>query len=418
MRTERVSFAYLISAFLIIVGLLTTYWAAFAMSGVVAAILMISSILGPDGAEPVGVREVESRSINEDGSVSVTLRVKNSGKGCLMEVREAVPDGVEVDGDIFTIRRIGKGEEITLEYTLHFPLKGTYRIGEVHIRAFDPFLFWIREFVIPIEDSIEVHVGTEDLRKIKLEPTRTKKWLGNINSRKIGIGTEFYSIREYMPGDSMRRINWKASARKGDLLVNEYEGENSGDAIIVLDAGERSLTGNQKSNTFKSGVRATLSIAAAMLRQRNRVGLVVLGDYLTWLYPEFGKRQLYRMMEAVSGIKKGGKWDFDELYWIITRLFPSNSFIVLISALQNPKIPDTIMKIRARGYDILIITPSPLAIEKRLGRLDREGELGLRVLSLERENIMDMLSEKVTVLDWDPAEPLGELLRGIRRNRR
>ena len=288
----------------------------------------------------------------------------------------------------------------------------------MEVRAFDPFLFWLRAFVIDIKDRVEVSVGTEDLRRIKIEPTRTKKWLGNINSRKIGIGTEFYSIREYMPGDGMRRINWKASARKGDLLVNEYEGENSGDAIIVLDASEQSLTGNESNNTFKAGVRATLSIAAAMLRQRNRVGLVLLADYLTWIYPEFGKRQLYRMMEALSMINRGGKWDFDELYWIITRLFPSNSFIVLISTLQRPEIPETIMRIRARGYDVMIISPSPMALEKGLARLDHSGELALRILSMERENIMEMLREKVTVIEWDPSRPLGELLRGIRRRRR
>ena len=117
-------------------------------------------------------------------------------------------------------------------------------------------------------------------------------------------------------------------------------------------------------------------------------------------------------------IKKGGKWDFDELYWIITRLFPSNSFVVLISTLQSPQIPETIMKIRARGYDVLIISPSPMALEKGLARLDREGKISLRILSIERENVMEMLREKVTVIEWDPTHPLGELLRGIRRRRR
>ncbi len=418
MRTERISFAYVISALFIIAGLLTAIWVPFALAGITASIFLISSMMSPEGVEIKGKRRLERRSVNEDGTVKVTLMVRNSGKGALIDIKENLPKGVEVEGETSCLRYIRRGETVELEYTLAFPLKGIYKIGPVEIRAFDPFLFWIRTFIIDIRDGVEVNVGTEDLRRIKLEPTRTKKWMGNINSRKIGIGTEFYSIREYMPGDSMRRINWKGSARKGELLVNEYEGENSGDAIIVLDANEESLTGTDRSNTFKAGVRASVSISAAMLRQRNRVGLVVLGDYLTWIYPEFGKRQLYKMMEALSMIKKGGKWDFEELYWIITRLFPSNSFVVLISTLQSPQIPETIMKIRARGYDVLIISPSPMALEKGLARLDREGKISLRILSMERENVMEMLREKVTVLEWDPTHPLGELLRGIRRRRR
>ncbi len=418
MRTERASFAYVISALFIIAGLLTTLWVPFALAGITASIFVISSMMSPEGVELKGRREVESHSVNEDSSVNVRLLVRNTGKGSMVYVKESIPEGVEIEGETSALRYLGRGQTLELEYTMYFPLKGVYRLGTVEVRAFDPFIFWLRSFIIELRDSIEVSVGTEDLRKIKIEPTKTKKWLGNINSRKIGIGTEFYSIREYMPGDSMRRINWKASARKGELLVNEYEGENSGDAIIVLDANEESLTGTERSNTFKAGVRAALSISASMLRQRNRVGLVVLGDYLTWLYPEFGKRQLYRMMEALSMIKKGGKWEFDELFWIVTRLFPSNSFIVLISTLQSPQIPETVMKIRSRGYDVMIISPSPVAIEKRLARLDREGELALSILSIERNNVMDMLREKVTVLEWDPAQPLAELLKGVRRRRR
>ena len=418
MRTERVSFAHLISAFFLIAGLFSKDWVAFSLAGISATMFLVSSMMGPGGVELEGRRTVDRHSVNEDASVKVILEIKNTGKGGIVELREEIPKGVAVDGETSRLAYIGTGGKLKIEYTLRFPLKGIYRLGSVKIRAFDPFLFWLRAFSVELDDRIEVHVGTEDLRKIRVEPTRTKKWLGNINSRKIGIGTEFYSIRDYAPGDDRRRINWKASARRDSLLVNEYEGENSGDAIIVLDANEHSLTGNEERNTFKSGVRATVSIASAMLRQRNRVGLVVMADYLSWLYPEFGKRQVYRMMEALSRINKGGKWDFDELYWIITRLFPPNSFVILISTLQSPEIPETIMKIRGRGFDVLIVSPSPFAVEKGIERTDGEGDLALRVLAVERENVMDMLSEKVMVLDWDPAQPLGELLKGIRRRRR
>ena len=417
MRTERASFAYLIFAFLIIIGLLSASWVPFVLGAISAAMLVMSSTMAPEGVQMSARRKLSRNKAYEDSEIKVVLEIRNSGSSSMVEIFENTPPEADVEGETHEIRHIKRGETVRLEYSLRFPLKGKYSIGAVKLRCFDPMMFWVREFTIDLKDDIEIYVGVEDLKKVRLEPTKTKKWLGNINSRKRGIGTEFYSIRDYVPGDSVKAMNWKASARRDRLLINEYEGENSGDAIIVLDAKEESLSGDERHNTFKAGVRASLSIASRMLRQRNRVGLVLLGDYLTWIYPEFGRRQLYKMMEALSTLKKGGKWDFDTLYWIITRFFPPNSFIIVVSTLQSGGIPETIMKIKARGYDVLIISPSPVAVEKELLEDTEKNRLAMKILQMKRENVMDALRERTTVIDWDPSTPLGEKLKGMRRMR-
>ena len=419
MRTERAAFTYtlfvIFVAFALIFGALQMLF----LAGITAAILLISSTMAPSGdIEVYGMRKLSDDKAYEDGEIKVLLRIKNRGRGTLFHVIEGIPEGARTDGKTEDMRYIKKGGEIELRYTIRFPLKGKYRIGPVRVRCFDPMMFWVREYRINIVDTVDIYVGTEDLRKVKIEPTKTRNWLGSIMSRRIGIGTEFYSIREYVSGDEMKRINWKASARSTRLLVNEYEGENSGDAVIVLDAKEEYLSGTESNNTFKAGVRATLSIAAHLLRNRNRVGLVLLGDYLMWIYPEFGRRQLYRFMQAVSSLKKGGKWEFDTLYWIMTRFFPANAYIIVISTLQSPEIPETIMELRARGYDGVIISPSPIAIERSLAPPDKEHELAFRMLEIRRENIMDSLRDKIRVIDWDTSTPLAEALKSVRRGRR
>ncbi len=419
MRTERAAFTYtlfvIFVAFALIFGALQMLF----LAGIAAAILLISSTMAPsDDIEVYGKRELSDDKAYEDGEIKVLLKIMNKGRGTLFHVIEGIPEGARTEGKTEDMRYIRKGGEIELRYTIRFPLKGKYHIGPVRVRCFDPMMFWVREYRINIVDTVDIYVGTEDLRKVKIEPTKTRNWLGSIMSRRIGIGTEFYSIREYVSGDEMKRINWKASARSTRLLVNEYEGENSGDAVIVLDAKEEYLSGTESNNTFKAGVRATLSIAAHLLRNRNRVGLVLLGDYLMWIYPEFGRRQLYRLMQAVSSLKKGGKWEFDTLYWIMTRFFPANAYIIVISTLQSPEIPETIMQLRARGYDGVIISPSPIAIERSLAPPDKEHELAFRMLEIRRENIMDSLRDKIKVIDWDTSTPLAEALKSVRRGRR
>jgi uncharacterized protein (DUF58 family) len=381
MRTERAAFTYTLFAMFIAFALVFGSMSMLFLAGITASILLVSSTMAPSGdIEIYGIRRLSDDKAYEDGKIKVVLRVRNRGRGTLFHVIEGIPDGARVEGKTEDMRYLKKGAELSLKYTISFPLKGKYRIGPVRIRCFDPMMFWVREYRIDLMDEIDVYVGTEDLRKAKIEPTKTRNWLGNIMSRRIGIGTEFYSIREYVSGDDMRQINWKASARSPRLLVNEHEGENSGDAVIVLDAKEEYLSGTESNNTFKAGVRTTLSIAAHLLRNRNRVGLVLLGDYLMWIYPEFGRRQLYKFMEAVSSLKKGGKWEFDTLYWIMTRFFPKNAYIIVISTLQSPEIPETIIQLRARGYDGIIISPSPIAIERSLAPPDKEHELAFRIL--------------------------------------
>ncbi len=415
MRTERASLSYLIFAVFVSFGMLSGAWVLFILACITASLLVVSSTMAPTRAELRGRRVLSDDKTYEDGRVDVKLMIKNTGNGTFFQIIDGVPEGGDVEGEAHKIVYVRSGGTVVLNYSLRFPLKGKYRFGPVRIRCFDPMIFWVREYKIDLRDSIDVFIGAEDLKKVRLEPTKTRNWLGTIRSKRIGIGTEFYSIREYVSGDDVRKINWKGSARTGKILVNEYEGENSGDAIIVLDAKEEYLAGTESRNTFKAGVRATLSISSHMLRQRNRVGLILLGDYLTWLYPEFGRRQLYKIMEALSSIKKGGKWEFDTLYWIITRFFPANSYIIVISTLQGKEIPGTIMELRARGYDVLILSPSPIAIEKAVSEDDAEHRLAFRILEIERENVMDALREKALVIDWDINTSLAEGLKMVRR---
>ena len=98
-------------------------------------------------------------------------------------------------------------------------------------------------------------------------------------------------MRQYVPGDELRKINWKASARRDEMITNEFESECSGDVTIMLDARKESNVGTLENNTVEHGIRAASTIAAHILKEKNRVGLIVLRDIIDEVYPAFGKRQ-------------------------------------------------------------------------------------------------------------------------------
>ena len=251
----------------------------------------------------------------------------------------------------------------------------------------------------------------EALHRAGLGPRRTRPWFGHVTSRHIGAGSEFWGVREYVSGDDVRRINWKASARLGRLFSNEYQGERSGDVIIVLDARRESAIGTPTVNAVEIGVRAALGVAEHVLASKNRVGLIVQRDVLDWVPPAFGRKQLYRILDHLIHVRAGGEWPLSFVTWVLTRYFPRDALVVLISPLTDRMSLDAVMTLAAHGYDVSILSPSPLEIERRLVAPTVEAETSYRILLMERENLVAQLRRVAQVVDWDPATPLALPLR-------
>src|SRR5438552_8941204 len=128
----------------------------------------------------------------------------------------------------------------------------------------------------------------ERIRGAQLRPRHVGPWPGVIPSRVLGLGTEFYSMRGYIPGDDPKRINWKASARYNELIVNETEAERVTDVMIVLDT-DVTFFGPTESELFERGIQAAASMTRLLLRQGNRVGLVLQGGDRGSIMAGFGK---------------------------------------------------------------------------------------------------------------------------------
>ncbi|HEY7587826.1 MAG TPA: DUF58 domain-containing protein, partial [Thermoplasmata archaeon] len=245
-------------------------------------------------------------------------------------------------------------------------------------------------------------------------PRRTRPWFGHVASRRIGVGSDFWGVREYIPGDEVRRINWKASARLDRLCTNEYEGERSGDVVIILDARRESAVGTRNVNAVEYGVRAALGVAEHVLAAKNRVGLIVQRNVLDWVPPAFGRKQLYRILDHLVHVRAGGEWPFSYVAWVLSRYFPRDALIVLVSPLTDPTVLSAVMNLAALGYDVTILSPSPLEIEKPLIPPGAARDAAYRLLRVERENLVAQLRRVAQVVDWDPTTPLALPLRRLK----
>lgn len=413
MRTPLAGALFAVAMAALLGGLALRSWPLVLLSLPPLVFLALGSLDAPPRPRLVAMRALNRDRLSVGSEAEVRLRLTNEGPALgLLEVVDPLPPELVVTrGTNHTILSLARDETVELVYEVRPTLKGDYAIGPLRARSLDPLGLGAEDAVVAETSSLSVAPAMESLARAKLGPRRTRPWFGHVPSRHIGVGSEFWGVREYVPGDDVRRINWKASARFDALFSNEYQGERSGDVVIILDARRESAIGTPTVNAVEIGVRAALGVAEHVLASKNRVGLIVQRDVLDWVPPAFGRKQLYRILDHLIHVRAGGEWPLSFVTWVLTRYFPRDALVVLISPLTDRMSLDAVMTLAAHGYDVSILSPSPLEIERRLVAPTVEAETAYRILLMERENLVAQLRRVAQVVDWDPATPLALPLR-------
>jgi uncharacterized protein (DUF58 family) len=416
MRTTFASALVAVALAPLLAGLAVRSWPLVLLAIPPLVFLALGSLDPPARPSLTVTRAVSRDRLAVGTDAQVTVHVKNEGASLtLLECLDLIPPELSVVyGSNHTILNLDLGESVDLTYTIRPTLKGEFRLGPFRARSLDPLGLGVEDLVVPSTASVVVAPGIEPLGRAALGPRRTRPWFGHVPSRHIGAGSEFWGVREYVSGDDMRRINWKASARFDTLFSNEYQGERSGDVVILLDARAESAIGTPTANAVEIGVRAALGVAEHVLESKNRVGLIVQRDVLDWVPPAFGRKQLYRILDHLIHVRAGGEWPFSFVAWVLTRYFPRDALVVLITPLTDRTALDSVMNLAARGYDITVLSPSPLEIERGLFGSNAQRETAYRILRMERENLISQLRRVAQVVDWDPQTPLALPLRRMR----
>jgi uncharacterized protein (DUF58 family) len=230
------------------------------------------------------------------------------------------------------------------------------------------------------------------LKYITIRTRRTRVYSGTIPARVGGSGVEFFGLREYQPGDPPRWINWRASARQDETMyANEFQQERVADVALVLDGRVKTNRFRDGRSLFEHSVLAAASLADAFLSQGNRVGLLHYGRYLDWTFPGYGKVQRERILQALAHAQTGGSPVFSGLEHIPVRFFPAHSQVVLVSPLHADDL-ETLIQLRARGYQIMIISPDPVAFELAYLPQVLSVKLAARVVRMERNLLLKKYS--------------------------
>ncbi|MCS7105544.1 MAG: DUF58 domain-containing protein [Thermofilaceae archaeon] len=349
------------------------------------------------------VRAVERSKVMPGEVVRVELIVSSS-ESCPLEVRDTAGGEVVEGSNIILLNLTG---ERKLDYKVRLPRRGLYNFGPTLVVYSDPMNLW--ENVVELGGRSEVVVLPELLsaRGLKLGARYTGVWPGEVPSRRSGKGYEFYGVREYVPGDELKRINWRVSARLSKLMSNEQVEEKVTDVLIVVDAGVLGVLNSWEVwDLVDAEASLAASLAYSLLRTGNRVGLVVRARDSMWLRPGFGKRQLDRILYLLAGLEPGEPAPLDYALSMLTPyLLKPNAEFIAITPLLDSNVVNSILDLSPR-YSILVISPNPL--HGKTGA-------GYRALEVERNSLIVKLSNICRVIDWVPGTLL---LRATRRGGR
>ena len=377
----------------------------------------------PDEVKLEVRRELGAERVPPGTPVEVKVTVFNAG-GRLEELAldDGVPPGLEIiEGSNHHLIALGKRRTFEFTYQVR-GARGGYAFGALHAEAGDILGLLRTTADVTAPNRLLVLPTITRIKAVPIRPRRTRVYAGTIPARVGGAGVEFFGVRPYEVGDPARRINWRAVARHPEAVYsNEFQQERVADVAVVLDGRERANLRASGQSLFEHSVVAAGSLASALLQQGNRVGLLVYSQYLQWTFPGYGKIQRERILHALAMAAPGASQIFEGLQYLPTRLFPLESQIVLVSPLLEDDL-STLVQLRARGYQVLVICPDPVAFE--VSNLPRTGSryskadvlLAGRIVRLERAVSLGRLRRAaVQVIEWDVSQPFDQVMRSAFR---
>lgn len=379
-----------------------------------ALVLAVGTSVARDPAVSVEVVLGEERAV-EGSEVPAVATVRAAEAVDRLELALILPPGVDLVDQDGALRAFGipAGGERELSFALSCSRWGVFELAETEVRARDPFRLVVWSRRLPAGQRLKTYPAELSLRRI-IPAVETQVFTGSEVARAKGEGIEYADLRDFVSGDRVRSINWRASARRQQLVVNERHPERNTDVVLFVDSFV-DVRGEER-GVLEEAIRAAATLATRYLERRDRVGLVSLGGVLRWLQPGMGATQRYRLIETMleTGVRPTYTWG--DVNLIPARILPANALVLSLTPLLDRRFVDALADLRARGFDVAVVEVDPVPLVEP-GTSGVE-PLAFRLWILEREVLRLRLEQLgIGVARWSGGE-LETALEGVRAFRR
>ena len=376
------------------------------------------------------VRVEPPEELEESERASLRLHVLNRSSPLRASFYAEVPEGVEGLGikpvEVF----LNGGEEALVELQVEPNLRGSYRVT-LGAELFDPSGLYIERLSLG-SYSLKVYPSVDSIREAAREEKNVR--LAQAYRRGLVVGLEtmdFHGLREYYPGDDLRRIDWKASARLGELIVRELLREQESPVYIVLDA-TRGMRRRLRRSRIDYASTLVMYLATLLVTKNHRTGLIVYSEGGVRIIPPSADReQVNRIRRAMEfeperGLPAMGA-EIGELgeraRRFLSKVFPRKrrgitealleikepSHIFLITDLmgETTKLYRAVAMLKKK-HRMVVLSPNPILFSDV--ELDEETLKTLYKRYIERERLLRRFNALVPTLDLGPGDYAREIV--------
>jgi uncharacterized protein (DUF58 family) len=307
-----------------------------------------------------GQREVSDRLSNGDPN-PVKIKLKNNypfKTEC--EVIDEVPVQFQIR-DFSMILKLAQGEEKQLEYTLTPKQRGEYHFGFIRVSVYGPLGLVIRRYSLAAPETCKVYPGFLQMRKFELLAASERLTEAGIKTvRRLGHQLEFDQIRDYVTGDDMRTVNWKATALRAKLMVNQYRDEKAQPVYSLIDMGRNMKMPFGGMHLLDYAINASLVISNIAMLKQDKAGILTFNTGISGFLPADRKNMyVLRIMEMLYKQETNfQESDFEKLYAFVSKRIRQRSLLILYTNFESrvsmERIKPVLLRI-SRSHPLLVV---------------------------------------------------------------
>lgn len=285
---------------------------------------------------PTASRTVSERLSNgEDNLVQIEIINKMSFTIHLQLIDE-LPMQMQ-ERNMHMARTLQPKENTQIKYTIRPTQRGIYKFGNIILYFQSQLGLVQRRQVIAAEESVSVFPAFSQLGRYALIAQATTSEQGSKRMRKIGQSMEFEQIKDYVSGDDIRTINWKATARKGTLMVNNYTDEKSQQVYCVIDKGRLMKMPFYGLSLLDYAINATLALSNICLQKQDKIGLISFSDKMGSIIA--ADRKPVQREKIVQVLHKEAtnfmESDYEMLYMQVRNKLKQRSLLILFTNFES-----------------------------------------------------------------------------------
>lgn len=240
--------------------------------------------------------------------------------------------------DKFWERSLGPREQDNIHYQMRPTKRGLYNFGNLNVFVSNIIGFFERRYQFDANQDVRVYPSFLDLKKHELIAFSNRLTMqGNKRQRRLGNTMEFEQIKPYVAGDDPRTLNWKASARVNELMVNQYQDERSQQVYSIIDKGRLMKMPFNELSLLDYAINASLSISNIALKKDDRVGLITYSNKLSSVLPASKRRgQMQKILEVLHNQKTHYlESNFELLNAYVSRKINQRSLLLLFTNFES-----------------------------------------------------------------------------------